>query len=284
MRILAMTLVCFSLLMTELRFDWIEQLMGAYLATTNDRRPESGAIWEVGQQARSAHQTLEKIITDRIASQREAREATGFGDLAERLQPGQGVMLSAEHFRRLYLALPGEPAHEFVSPFRLLEIFSRQRCDRVYLKKISQDGGLSLFLLNTNNQVLETLDLPDHLLRLSRETEATRPDGRLEDDPTFQGRIYPADRFFAALAELPEEIRIAAVPYPERLLDIRGAIMRVGISDEVSGGYIRLGFEALEGGRPHVMLMQGREWAVWQLHSRLESGAPSPIRPGGGRS
>ena len=281
LRFLTLSLLLFALLLSELRFDWGERMLGAYLVTTNGSRPESGLIWEVGQHARSAHQTLDRILSDRIASQREAREANGFADLADRLQPGQGVMLSADHFRRLYLALPGEAARELVSPFRLLEVFGRYQCDRVYLKKTGPESGLVLYLLNHDNRVLETIDMPARLMSLSVASEDIRNDRRLEDEPGFAGRIYPANRFFAVLAELPEETRNAAVPHPERLLEIRGAIMRVGISNEVSNGFIRLGFEAMEGEQPRVLLMQGREWAVWQLHYRLEL-ASSAVSGSGG--
>jgi hypothetical protein len=262
-------LTVFCLVLGELRFDWAERIMGAYLVTTNASRPESGQIWEVGQQAHSAHQTLEKIVTDRIANQREARESTAFADLAERLQPGQGAMLSVDHFRRLYLDLPEAPAREMAGALRVLEILSQRRCDRVYVRKNAAGDGLTIHLLDTANQVIEALDLPSHLLWLSREPEALH-DGRLEQWPDFQGRIYPADRFFHELGDLPEEVRAAVVTQPRRLLEIDGAIVRVGISNQVSGGYIRLGFEVLVAGVPRVLMTRGREWAVWQVHSRLE--------------
>jgi hypothetical protein len=269
-------LFAFCLVVGELRFDWAERVMGRYLVTTNASRPESGQIWEVGQQAHSAHQTLEKIVTDRIANQREARESTAFVDLAERLQPGQGAMLSVDHFRRLYLDLPEAPAREMASPLRLLAILSQRRCDRVYVRKNTAGGGLTVHLLDTDNQVLDSLDLPSSLLWLSREPEALN-EGRLEQWPDFQGRIFPADRFFQELADLPEEGRNAVVMQPRRLLEIDGPVVRVGISNEVAGGYIRLGFEALVAGTPRVLITRGREWAVWQVHSRLEHfGATEP--------
>jgi hypothetical protein len=279
-------LVVFSLVIGELRFDWAERIMGAYLVTTNPRRPESGQIWDVGQQAYSAHQALEKIVTDRMSHQREARESTAFIDLAERLQPGQGAMVSMDHFRRLYLDLPETSAREMTSPVELLAMLSHQRCDRVYVRKNKVGSGLTIHLLDTENQVLDTLELSPEVLWLSREPEALQ-NARLAQWPDFQGRIFPADRFFQELADLPEEVRSAVVAQPRRLLEIDGTIVRVGIGKEVSGGYIRLGFEAMVAGTPRVLLTRGREWAVWQVHSRLahfggnEPGVPAGF---GGRS
>jgi hypothetical protein len=265
-------LLVLCLFLGELRFDWAERIMGAYLASTNAGRPESGQIWEVGQQARSAYQALEKIVTDRLASQREARESTAFVQLAERLQPGQGAMLSVDHFRRLYLDLPETSAREVANPLRLLEILSQHRCDRVYVSKNSTGSGLTVNLLDTANQILESLDLPLQVLSLNREQEALHG-GRLEQWPDFQGGIYPADLFFQELGSLSEEVREAVVLQPRRLLEIEGTIVRVAISNEVAGGYIRLGFEAMVAGTPKVLLTRGREWAVWQIHSRLEDRA-----------
>ena len=43
--ILLLMMVC-SIFILELRFDWMERLLGSYLVTTNSERPESGSIWE----------------------------------------------------------------------------------------------------------------------------------------------------------------------------------------------------------------------------------------------
>ena len=100
-RPVAVALLISTVFILELRFDWIERAVGAYLVTTNAVRPESGAIWEQGKQTVAARQTLEQIVTDRQTIQREARGATTFNQIAANVTPGQGVMLSADHFRNL---------------------------------------------------------------------------------------------------------------------------------------------------------------------------------------
>ena len=64
LRPILLTLMVSSILVLEMRFDWVERTLGAYLVTTNTARPESGAIWEKGHQTRTAQKTLEKIVTD----------------------------------------------------------------------------------------------------------------------------------------------------------------------------------------------------------------------------
>ena len=109
-RPILLVLIISAIFILELRFDWIERALGAYLVTTNAARPESGAIWEKGKQTLTARKTLEQIVTDRQASQRIARGATTFNQIAANVSPGQGVMLSDDHFRKLYLSLPREVA------------------------------------------------------------------------------------------------------------------------------------------------------------------------------
>jgi hypothetical protein len=251
----------------ELRFDWIERALGAYLVTTNAERPESGAIWEKGRQSLNARKTLEQIVTDRQASQREARNATSFKQIAANVASNQGVMLSSDHFRKLYLNLPREIAREILSPFELLRLASDGLWRRTYFKKAGE--GLTVYLLDANNRVLKQLNIfPDLLPRLGHEEVAS--DGVLEDLPNFENRIYAAKHFFDALQTFPEEVRRTMVPHPESLLELPGQITRVGISDETGAGFIELGFEIVNASQHRLIVVQGQEWAVWRLRSLLE--------------
>jgi len=267
LRPLVLVLLIFAVLISELRFDWLEQALGSYLVTTNTERPESGAIWEIGHRTLTARQTLEQLVTDRQSSQREARGATTFTQIASNLPPGQGVMLSSEHFRELYLTLPQTMAHMIVSPFELLRLFSNGGWVRTYLE--NEDYGFKIYLLNSENRVLRELRIPSDLLYQIERLEIAL-EGSLEDLPTFENRIYPADRFFRAMESLPEEDIRSVISQPERLLGVPGRIVRVGISDEAASGYIELGFEIDDGTRRRVILLRAREWAVWSLRSFLE--------------
>jgi len=271
LRPLVMILLILGIVISEMRFDWAEQVLGAYLVTTNAQRPESGSIWEVGHRTVTAHQTLEQLITDRQSTQREARGAATFTQIASSLPPGQGVMLSSEHFRRLYLALPGTIAQEIIAPFELLRLLSDERWIRTYLE--NEDYGLKIYLLNSENRVLRDLKIPSPLLYQIRRVELALQ-GTLDNLPTFENRIYPAERFFKALDSLPEEDLGSVVTEPERLLETPGRIVRVGISDEAVSGYIELGFEVEAGTSRKVILLRGREWAVWILRSYLEEMSP----------
>lgn len=267
LRPILLVLLVSAIFILELRFDWIERALGAYLVTTNIARPESGAIWEKGKQTLTARKTLEKIVTDRQASQRIARGATTLNQIAANVSPGQGVMLSADHFRKLYLSLPREIAQEIISPFELVRLASEGKWRRTYFEKAGT--GLMVYLLDINNRVLRQLKIsPSLLIHFEREQFAHV--GTLEDLPYFENRVYPADRFFDALEAFPEEVRSSIVPNPERLLQISGQIMRVGISDEAVSGFIEIGFEIINGSRRKVIIVQGHEWAVWRLRSHLE--------------
>jgi hypothetical protein len=256
-----------SIFVLELRFDWMERILGAYLITTNSERPESGSIWEKSRQTRTARKKLEQILTDRQTLQREARSAATFTQIAANVSPGKGVMLSADHFRKLYLRLAPSIAHEIISPFELLGIVSDGRWRRTYFEK--SGAGLMIYLLDADNRVLQQLELGSVLLSQLKRGEVALAES-LDHLPIFENRIYPADRFFNSLESFPEDVRRSMVPQPETLLEVPGQIVRVGISDETQSGFIELGFEFLNGTQRRVVLVQGHEWAVWRLRSNLE--------------
>ena len=245
LRPILFVLLISAVFMLEFRFDWVERALGAYLVTTNSARPESGAIWEKGKQTVTARKTLEKIVTDRQASQREARDAMTFQQIAASVTSDRGVMLSVDHFRKLYLNLPHEMARQVISPFELLQVSSQGHWRRTYIEKSGE--GLIVYLLDGNNRVLRQLYIP-----------------------MFANRIYGAERFFNALSAFPEEVRHSMLPNPEALLEFPGQIVRVGISDEAVSGYIELGFEILNGSQRNVIIIKGHEWAVWRLRLHLE--------------
>ena len=256
-----------SIFILELRFDWIERILGTYLVTTNSQRPESGSIWEKSRQTRTARKTLEQIITDKQALQREARSAATFTQIAANVTLGEGVMLSADHFRRLYLRLAPSLAHEIISPFELLGIASGGLWRRTYFEK--SGAGLMIYLLDADNRVLQQLELGHLLLSQLKRGEVALAES-LDELPIFENRIYPADRFFNSLESFPEDVRRSMVPQPETLLEVPGQIVRIGISNETQSGFIELGFEFSNGTQRRVVLVQGHEWAVWRLRSNLE--------------
>ena len=267
LRPMLLLLVLSSIFILELRFDWIERILGSYLVTTNSERPESGAIWEKSHQTRTAQQTLEKILTDRQTMQREARNAATFTQIAANVALGKGVMLSADHFRKLYLRLAPSIANDIISPFELLGLVSEGRWRRTFFEK--SITGLMIYLLDANNRVLRQLELDSVLLSQLKRGEVALAES-LDQLPIFENRIYPADQFFNSLESFPEEVRRSMLPHPERLLEVSGQIVRVGISDETLSGFIELGFEFFDGTQHHVVLVQGHEWAVWRLRSHLE--------------
>jgi hypothetical protein len=266
-RSIVMLLLILGFLISELRFDWLEKVSGAYLVSTNSNRPESGTIWEIGQKTIKAQHTLEQIATDRMSSQREALGAESFAEIAASITLDQGVMLSSDQFRKLYLKLSPLMAQEIASPFELLKLFNDERLDRIYFEKAGD--GLKVYFLDHQNRVLRKLRITPALLHRIEQGE-TALQGPLENFDNFRNRIYQADRFFYVLASLPEDLRRSVVSQPEIFLNISGFISRIGISDEAVSGFIQLGFEIEDASGLRVIMIKGREWAVWHLRSQLE--------------
>ena len=266
-----------ALVASELKLNWVERLVGGYLVATNAERPESGAIWEKGRKAQTARMAIDKLASDREASQRMARNAGTLNEIVAALAPGQGAMLSAEHFRELYQKIPSGIAAEMISPFDLLRFTSEKRWTRAYLEKSSE--GLMVYLLEANNQVLRQFRVAAATLALMAR-RGFAANQSLEDLASFQNRIYTAERFFAALSALTEEERRGLIAQPERLLEVSGQITRVGLSDETLAGFVDVGVEVQAGSQRRVFLIQGQDWAVWRLRSLLEG---KPSAPRGGR-
>ena len=267
LRCLLTLLIIYCVVLSELRFDWVERSIGAFLVTTNATRPQSGHIWEKSRNTLLARETLEKIITDRQASQRSAMDATSLVQLVATLTADRGAMLSADRFRDLYGNLPARLAADLMSPIELLKLYSSGQWVRAYLRK--QTGGLKIFLLDSGNRVLKEIELlPEFLRRMER--EGMLLEGSLEEIASLKNRIYPAHQFFSAMEALPKEARVEILDQPEFLLAMSGPVRRVGISDEALSGFIDIGFEIQENGAFNVILVQARDWAVWQLSLILE--------------
>jgi len=267
-RTLMMSMLVLVLVISELRFDWMEQTLGSFLVSTNATRPESGAIWEIGKQTRTAHQAIEKIVTDRRSSYREAESATSFKQIAATIQPEEWLLVPPDLFRKLYLELPPEVAKEIIPSFELLELINNREWERTYFEK---DGdGLNIYMLDKDNRVLKRLPISPDLLYMMAYSDVAFGE-RLENFPIFESRIYPGKLFFHVLKNVMPEVRDGVIRRPEHLLRVPGNIVRVGISDEAISGFIQIGFEIDSGAQQMVILLRGHEWAVWRMRSLLES-------------
>lgn len=262
-----------AVLISEVRFSWVEILVGRYLVATNAHRPELGSVWDQGRLKQVATQTLEQMVSQQLSVQREAREAASLVHLIDGLTSSQGAMISASQFKTLYSQIPEAASRNLFSPMLLLRISAENSWERVYLER--QNGQVAIYLLDRANHVLSYTTLRDRELKAVGREPAFL-DGVLDDQSEFVGRIYPADRFFMALDTLPPETQRGVLPQPGALLTSEGIPLRVGFSDEVIADRIRIGIEVQTPQGPQVLLAQGQEWAVWQVRMLLEPRLAQP--------
>jgi len=262
-----------AILISEVRFSWVEVLVGRYLAVTNSHRPESGSVWEQGRLKQVATQTLEQMVTQQLTAQREAHEASSLAQLIDGLSESQGAMISAEQFKSLYIQIPEAAARNLFSPILMLRIGAEKSWDRVYMERENDQVGI--YLLDRDNNVLSYKTLTDQQLK-STGTEPHILSGTLDEQPEFTGRIYPADRFFMALDTLTPEIQRGVLSQPSTLLSAQGTPLRVGVSDEVDADMIRIGIEMDTPQGRQIVLTMGQEWAVWQVRMLLEPRLSKP--------
>jgi hypothetical protein len=263
----ALLLAVFAILISEMRFSWVEVLVGRYLTVTNAYRPESGNVWEQGRLKQVATRTLEQMVTRQLTAQREAREADSLNQLIEGLTASSGIMISAAQFRSLYSKIPESLARTLFSPIFMLRISAEKSWERVYLEQ--ENGQVGIYLLDRGNNVLSYTTVTDRQLQ-SAGGEASFISGTLDGQPEFAGRIFPADRFFMALDTLSPEIQQGVLAHPGAVLGAEGTPVRVGFSDEVYADTIRIGIEMDTPTGRRILFTSGQEWAVWQVRSLLD--------------
>jgi hypothetical protein len=256
-----------TLVFSEFRFDWFENIVGSYLASTNELRPETGAIWETGKQTSNAHDYLNKIISQQEDAQQNISQAESFSSLASRLLPGQWVTLEKQQFKNLYLSLEKTAALNVIEPSQLVWLLNGRNLERIFCEGVTD--GIKIYFIDSQNRVIEQINLSkEEILRIENSEKAIP--GALSDMAEFEGRIYPAQNFFQAIFKLPKDIIPDLMQNPESLLKQGGQMTRVGIWNEAKNGYIVLGFEFKEQSETKVVLLKGREWAVWQLSLNLK--------------
>ena len=256
-----------TFLVSELRFDWFENLVGSYLASTNDSRPRTGIIWETGKQTTDAHEYLNKIINKKEDTQNNVHEAASFSNLVSGILPGDWVTLEKNHFQTLYLTLEKSMAEKIIKPAQLLWLLKSSRLDRIFCEGIP--GGITIYFIDSQNRVIKQIVLEKQQL-LEIESGEQDVAGMLSSMEGFSGRIYPAEKFFNAVFKLPSDMLPDLMGNPEILLAQKGQIINIGISNVTQNGYIKLGFEFEEGNSKKVVFIKGREWAVWQLSLYLQ--------------
>jgi hypothetical protein len=236
--------------------------VGGFLASINDTRPEKGAVWELGRDTMTAHETVNRLIDRKSDTKAFADRTDSFAGIAGHLLPGEWVTLDKAHFKDLYRSLPLTHARRILEPARLIWLLNGDITDRIFCEGLK--NGMKIYFIDTGNRVIHQIEMTRDTLTAIAEKQYLEP-GSLETFDEFSGRIYPVDRFFGAVFKLPAEMIPDLLPDTDLLLDQEGVITRVGIWNEAESGFIRLGFEFRHQDQVRVLFVNAREWAVWQL-------------------
>jgi hypothetical protein len=252
---------------SEFKYNWCENIIGIYLASTNDQRPETGTIWDSGKQAFKAHENLSSIIDKNQNIRETAGKALSFAELLSGIKPEEWVTLETQQIKTLYQSLDRELAFKIINPAKLIWILNSDTVDRIFCKGTEQ--GIKIFFVDADNRVIQEITIRKEDIIATDTDETPAKYGSLEEVPGFGERIFPAEIFFKELMDISEDIIPDLISDPKLLLDQKGIIKRVGIDNEVKSGYIKIGFEfhTTEGAK--IVFVNSREWAVWQLIVQL---------------
>ena len=264
---IAVFMITATFLVSELRFDWFENLVGSYLASTNESRPQTGVIWEAGKHTTDAYEYINEIINKKEDTQHNVHKASSFSNLVSGILPGEWVTLEKDHFQTLYLTLEKSLANKIIEPAQLVWLLKSSMLDRIFCEGIP--GGIKIYFIDSENRVIKQIDLEKQYI-LEIESGEQSVAGALSGMEGFSGRIYPAEKFFDAVSKLPPDILPDLMADPAILLAQAGKIINVGIWNVTQNGYIKLGFEFEEEGANKIVFIKGREWAVWQLSLYLQ--------------
>ncbi|MBI4553990.1 MAG: hypothetical protein HY710_17120 [Candidatus Latescibacteria bacterium] len=259
--------VCLALVVVELQTDLAERLIGSYLRTTNPRRPKAGWVADVERKGLRAQRRLSDLVTSLTEANSRAAHVSNLTELVRLLDQHSQVVMSRQKFIEVYTLLPQEIATQLISPFHLLELSWGAGWSRTFIAE-SDDGGIFALLVDDRNRVIEEIPISgEQFLLIKRSEQGDK--GSLDELDRFQGRVYSAEAFFAALNGLPEERRTQVVNDPFRLLEWRESLKRVGIGEQSVGGAVELGFEVERDGKPAVFTLWGDEAAVRDVSERL---------------
>ena len=266
---LIVILITFGFVFSEFRYNWCENLMGIYLVSTNDSRPEKGTIWETGDKTSKANTHLKEIIDKQQSTKQQALNSSSFLELASGVNPGEWINLDKEHFKKLYIKLPDYTADKLIPSAKLLFLLNNPKLDRIFIEG-QEDKSLKIFFLNSDNLVLENIELNKQMFETPEVGTQFILGSSLDDFEEFNNRIYPADQFFKAMMDLSFDKINDLIDDPDILLEKNGRIIRAGIWNETEAGYIKLGFEYKHKSQTNVLLVNGREWVVWELIINLK--------------
>ena len=257
--------ICTSVfIFSEFKYNWCEHLLGVYLVSINDTRPEKGTIWETGDKTSKANSHLKKIIDKQQVTKQNALNSSSLMELASGITPGGWINLDIDRFKQLYMKLPKYTADRLIPSAKLLFLLNDPNLDRIFIEG-QEDKSLKIFFLNSDNLVLDQIKLNKQMFEAPESSTQFIMKSSLDDFVQFKDRIYSAKQFFKAMTDLSFDKVKDLIENPDILLEKNGRIVRVGICNETKDGYIQLGFEYKDKAQTNVLLINGREWVVWEL-------------------
>ena len=221
-------IVLSALFFLEFYTNLFEKSVGYYLKWQNHKRPQLGRVWERDRQSLVAQAKIKSIKSSLDLQEEATLGITSFKHLFEGLSPGFPLVISRDKFIQLYYDFPGQWSEQIISSFDLIELDSKNKWDRVFLKRFGP--WITVQLIDRQN-------IPLHELFLSVETlsevQATRTikRGTLEDSKFPENRIFSISEFLPVLKSLDSITQKAVFPEPRWFLGKNYHITRVGISE-----------------------------------------------------
>jgi hypothetical protein len=225
-------IVLTAFLSLEFYTNLFEKSVGYYLKWQNHKRPQLGRMWERDRQSLVAQAKIRSIRSSLDLQEEAALGISSFKNLFEEISPGFPLAVSREKFLQLYYDFPGQWSERIISSYDLIELDSKKKWDRVFLKRFGPWITL---------QFIDRQNIPIHELFLSVDTlyevQATRTvkRGTLEEAKFTENGIFLISEFLPILKSMDVATQKGIFPEPRWFLDKNYHVTRVGISDFPAG-------------------------------------------------
>lgn len=278
-RALILAVLLLAIGITEARFAVVEKLLGRFLVATNHERPRTGGAWQIQKQAQVARENIAGRLQKKESIQYKSQRTENLTGLVQSLAKGQGVMLDPVQFITLYINTEISKARRIMDPMVLLMLRDQAQWKRLYCEK--DNARISFYFLDSENHVIASSNV--NAQRLIEQSRSVLANQRIEQLSGQNWRIYSGPRFIQELNQQPISVQHELIPFPQKLLELGGRILRVGIARGDTDGTVEIAFEIENASGSRMVLRQNaRQWTVWRIERQLRQSdrsrnAPEPV-------
>lgn len=263
------------IILVEIRFDFMEKMVGDYLKWHNSERQKLGRMWNVEQQSVAAMGQLNELLIEKEEKQKKTEKIESFRELIEHLKTDRLITLTKEQFVKIYSRLPSTISSKIIDSYNLINYFHRSNWAKTFI--FQKETGIEIIMVDGRYGMLKNILISEkdaNYLANFGKTVATS----LENMEELSSRIYDIREFMDALYKMSEDERNRIIYNPINLLSWGNRLKRVGISEISEDNLVQIGFEIHSFNKKEVVIVYIEDFLILSLIQHLageEESAPA---------